>query len=404
MKTLIKNAQIVSGKETKKQDLLIEEGIIKKIGEVSEAADITIDAKNKHLLPGVIDPHVHFRDPGFPDKEDFHTGSRAAVAGGVTTVFDMPNTNPPTFTLDELEKKRRLAREKSLCNFAFFFGAGSENLEDIKKCEKVAGIKIYMNVTTGNLLIRDDETLKNIAKVKNKIFALHAEGDTFQKAVDIFTPFGAPIYLCHISLKSEVEIIRHLKKENYPVFAEAAPHHLFMTGKDRETKKGFAMMKPDLATPEDQDAVWEAVQEGIIDTIGSDHAPHTIAEKTGENLAFGVPGVETSLPLMLNEINKGRISLERVVQMMSRNPARIFNVQNKGEIKEGFDADLVLVDLNKSKKIENRNIVSKCKWSPYDTWEVQGAVEKTWVSGELVFSEGKVLESRFRGREISFHA
>ena len=412
MKTLIQNTNIVSSKEIFLGNVLVENEKIVKISKLekeeklspleAQEADLVIDGSRKHLLPGMIDPHVHFRDPGFLHKEDFCSGSRAAIAGGVTTVFDMPNTEPPTFTRQNLEEKRKIAQEKSFCNFAFFIGAGSDNLEELQNCRNIAGIKIFMNLTTGNLLIKNDKVLEEIAKIKGKVFAFHAEGDTFAKAVNIFSKNHCPIYLCHVSLAHELEIIRKLKNENYPVFAEITPHHLFLKKSLEETKKGFVMMKPLLSADKDRKSLWEAMQEGFFDTLGSDHAPHTLDEKNTDNPPFGVPGVETSLPLLLSEAKKGAISLEYLVRINSENPANIFKVKNKGFIKEGFDADLVLVDLAQKQKIVNENIFSKCSWTPYHNFEVSGKIEKTWVNGKLIFDKGKIMDEDFRGKEVEF--
>jgi len=397
---ILKNAKIVSSDDVFLGNVEIFDGKIKNV--FSSFIENGIDLKGKYLLPGVIDPHVHFRDPGFTEKEDFFSGSASAVSGGVTTIFDMPNTNPPTFTIEELWKKREIAKKKSLCNFGFFFGAGSKNIDEIKKLknENVAGLKIFMNLTTGNLLIKDDEVLKKIAKIKNLLFAFHAEGNTFEKVLDIFVKENAKIYLCHTSLKTEIDEIKKLKNKNYPVFCEISPHHLFLKKKFEKKIGNFAFMKPPLVDEKNRQILLDTLKNDLVDTIGSDHAPHTIDEK--KKMIFGVPGVETSLLLMLDAVNKNLLDIKKLVKIMSENPAKIFGIKNKGKIKSGYDADFVVVDLKSKTTIKNKNIFSKCGWSPFDGFELKGKIIKTFVNGNLVFNDGKLVDKNSRGTEVLF--
>ncbi|OGJ45826.1 hypothetical protein A2272_06085 [Candidatus Peregrinibacteria bacterium RIFOXYA12_FULL_33_12] len=407
---LIKNVKIVScEKISEEQDVLIEDGEVLKIGKIPASAGMTgkkaemtvINGNGEFLLPGIIDCHVHFRTPGQEYKEDFESGSKAALMGGVTTVLDMPNNVPPIFTNELLEKKRAIVSKMSLVDFGLYFGTNGENLDEIKKVKNVAGVKVYMNVTTGNLLITDPEVLQKLFKVKQR-YALHAEGETFDLALKYLLESSNEFYLCHASLKREVDKVRDLKKNgNKKVFMEACPHHLFLNKEDREKHGGYCCVKPELASLEDQNALWEGLKDYTIDTIATDHAPHTKAEKESEKPAFGVPGVEFSLPLMLNEVSKGRLTLQDIVRLMSYNPAKIFGIKNKGEIKEGFDADLVLVDLNLEKEIKNGNVVSKCGWTPYAGRICKGWPVMTIRGGEVMMREGRIV-GEGKGKEVEF--
>ena len=382
--------------------LHIEAGKIKSIVQQEDfpKADRTIDLQGKYVLPGIIDAHVHFRDPGLTHKEDFFSGSKAAVVGGVTTILDMPNTNPPTFTADLLEEKKKLAREKCITNWGLYFGTNAKNEKEIQSANNIAAVKVYMNTTTGNLLIENDDDLKKLFQLPQK-FALHAEGETFQKALNFLLPTGNLAYLCHASLQYEVDLVRQYKSEGKNVYMEVCPHHLFMTDKEREIHGAYCCMKPPLATQADQDALWEGLRDGIIDTISTDHAPHTREEKDSDKIMYGVPGVQHSLPLMLNGVNQGKISLARMVACMSENPATIFGMQGKGSIEEGKDADLVIVDMNKESEIRNEDVVSRCGWTPYHGWKVKGWPVVTIVNGKVVCEDGEVDE-RVRGEEIIF--
>ncbi len=403
---LIKNVKIVSHESISDiQDVLIHNGKIvrieKTIKDKGKSLQI-IDAKGKYLLPGIIDCHVHFRTPGQEYKEDFCTGSVAALIGGVTTVLDMPNNVPPVFTAELLEKKRAIISKMSLCNYGFYFGTDGVNLDEIKKIKNVAGVKVYMNVTTGNLKITDPEVLEKLFKVPAR-YALHAEGETFDLALKYLLPTENEIYLCHASLKHEVETVRKLKaKGNKRIFMEVCPHYLLMTKQDRIKHGSFCCMKPELADSTDQEELWKALKDETIDIIATDHAPHTREEKEQENPAFGVPGVEFSLPLMLNEINNKRLDLTDIVRLMSYNPARIFGIKNKAEIKVGHDADLVMIDLDLQKEILPNDIWSKCGWSPYIGKNVKGWPIMTIRSGEVMMKDGEIVRESL-GKEVEFN-
>jgi dihydroorotase len=392
----IKNVRIIDSTQDRVGDVFIENG---KIVDSIDSDYEEIDGTGKILFPGLIDPHVHFRDPGLTHKEDLFTGSRSAVAGGVTTFFEMPNTKPPTFTLENLEQKRALAREKSCANFGFYFGAGMANAEEIAKVTNVPGVKLYLNTTTGDLKMDQEDTWRTIFNTAKRVL-LHAEGETFARAIAIWKEEDTPceVHLCHVSLASEVALLRELKQSGYvsQISAEACPHHLLLTEKDS------AQMKPPLATQADQEALWEGIKDGTIDIFATDHAPHTKEEKESFTVPFGVPGVETMLPLLFMEFQKRGLSLKKLAHMTSSKTAELFHVvDKKGKIEFGFDADLVLWDLTPS-VIDASKSFSKAKYSPFDGWEVLGQVEKTFIDGQLIFEKGRFVAEDFRGKEIQF--
>lgn len=393
MSLLLKNCRLVS--ENGLKHILIENGIITAVSDESLEADSVMDVKGKYVLPGLIDCHVHFREPGMDYKEDWLTGSRAAVSGGVTTVLDMPNTKPATLTRKLLDEKKKLA-QKSVVNYGFHFGSSKNNIDEIKKAEGIASVKVYMDHTTGDLLIEDDEVLEKIFMAA-KVITVHAEGDNVKKAVELAKKHSVRLYLCHVSKKKEIEYLKKNKTEN--IFVEVTPHHLFLTSKDAEALGWLAKMKPELGTEEDRAALWEALKEGLVDTIGTDHAPHSAKEKEG---CYGVPGVETMLPLLLNAVNEGKITLAKVVELTSVNPAKIFAIKNKGRIEEGYDADLVIVDMELKKNVDNAELFTKCRWSPFNGKTLKGWPVMTIVNSEIVYNKNnknKIKDVKAKGVE-----
>lgn len=369
----LKNVTVVSSQGSETRDVSF------------EGPDEVVDGTGKFLLPGAIDVHVHFRDPGSPEKEDWATGSAAALAGGVTTVLDMPNTNPATITVEALESKRALARAKSVVNFGLFFGATRENLDEMRRAENICGIKIYMGSSTGNLLLDDPvvwEEVFKIAKEKNVPVVVHAETESMIKAgrrdcecarvateaaIALREKVGNRLHIAHVSCKQELELIRAHKCPE--LTCEVTPHHLLFTEDDR--KDAFLKMNPPLRSQTDQDALWDGLRNGTIDCIATDHAPHTTEEKQKpmDEAPAGVPGVEFMLPLMLNAVNEGKLSLEKLVAVTSENPARIFGVTAAG---------WVLVDLKLQKTIKRSDIRSKCGWSPYESKNIKGWPIQVW--------------------------
>ena len=386
----IQNGMVYVGGRIVKKNILVESGSIKKIFSGKAIADETINASGMLVLPGSIDPHVHFREPGLTHKEGFRTGSFAAAAGGVTSIIDMPNTKPPTLTRKLLAEKISLATGKSIVDFGFHFGSSADNMQEVEKARGIASTKIFMDASTGNMLIQDEDIVSKIISA-SRICTIHAEGRNARKAIEISEELQKKFYLCHVSTQNELEYVKENRGKN--VFAEVTPHHLFLTETD-QTK--LVRMKPSLKNESDRRALWDALNGGTIDTIGSDHAPHTIEEKEAGDL-YGVPGVETRLPLMLDAVNKRRLTLRRLVETMCENPAKIFRLNNKGFIKNGYDADFVIVDMKAQKKIRNDEMRTKCGWSPFDGFEVRGWPVKTIVRGKIVFEDGDVMKNKGRG-------
>jgi len=415
--TILKNGIDVFGK---KIEILINGEIIQKISENIDESRFEnnentkiIDIEGKLVMPGVIDVHTHMREPGITYKEDFTTGSRACAKAGITTFYDMPNTIPTTTTLENLLEKKKLASEKAIVNFGFHFGGSkNDNVEEIKKVlssGEANTVKIFMNVTTGEMLIEDDEILKKVFK-NSKLVLVHAENEMIDKAIELNKNCGKGLYVCHIPSENELKKVINAKKNNelntkeHPIYAEVTPHHLFLNTEIRESterNKMLLRMKPELREKSDNEFLWEAINRGEIDTIGTDHAPHLISEKL-EKITFGMPGVETSLALMINAFNEGRISLEMIQKLMCENPAKIMKIEKRGKLEEGFFADIIVVDTQKEWIVAvDDTIESKCGWTPYENWKLKGKNTLTIVNGEIVYKNGKINDIH-KGKEINF--
>ena len=388
--------------------------------------ELALGSKNLTALPALIDPHVHFRVPGSEYKEDWITGSAAALAGGVTTVIDMPNNNPPVIDYHSLMAKKKiinqqlqsppkagppLAETNQAINYFLYLGATSTNWTEFEKCKnEVIGIKLFMGASTGNLLVdkladqekifaeaarldllvavhaEDDDEIKNqISKIKNPIIADHsrihfrlAAIKAVTQAITLSEKYGTRLYLCHVSTKDEIDIIKAAKARGVKVFCEVAPHHLFLNQSAYDILGTKAQMNPPLRTPEDQNALWQAISDGIVDTIGTDHAPHTLAEKAKIYPASpsGVPGIENYLALLLDAQNKGKITLEKIVELTHNNPQKIFHLPETN--------DWVVVDLNQEKTIRDADQKSKCGWSPYSGMKLKGWPIANLINNKLI--------------------
>ncbi|MGK7391308.1 MAG: dihydroorotase [Candidatus Cyclobacteriaceae bacterium M2_1C_046] len=438
---LIKNAKIVNEGQIEEKDLLIEGEIIKKIErDITDFGAKIINGEGKYLLPGIIDDQVHFREPGLTHKADIYTEAKAAVAGGITSFMEMPNTVPNVLTQDLLEQKYSLAAEKSLANFSFFMGASNDNLSEVLKTDpkSVCGVKVFMGSSTGNMLVDNETVLNRIFAEVPLIIATHCEDEqtirdntaNFKKeygedipaafhprirnteacyksssmAVELAKKHNARLHVLHISTAKETELFRNdipLKEKR--ITAEACIHHLWFSDEDYEDKGMFIKWNPAVKTKEDRDAVFNAVLNDRIDIIATDHAPHTLEEKnqTYFNAPSGGPLVQHSLPAMLEFYRQNKISLERIIEKMCHNPAILFEIEKRGYIREGYFADLVLVDLNRPWKVSKENVLAKCGWSPFEGTTFNSSVTHTFVSGHLVYEEGLFDESK-KGKRLSF--
>ena len=415
---ILKNGTDVFGK---KIEILINEEIIEKISENIEEKEFLnkenvkiIDVEKKLIMPGIIDVHTHMREPGITYKEDVETGSEACAKGGITTFYDMPNTVPATTALENLLNKKELAGKKSIVNFGIHFGGSkNNNIDEIRKVlekKEANTVKIFMNVTTGEMLIEDDEILKGIFE-NSELVLVHAENEMIDKAIALNQKYGKGLYVCHIPSADELKKVIEAKKNNklnnekHPIFAEVTPHHLFLNEKIRESNERNKMllrMKPELRKKSDNEFLWKAINEGCIDTIGTDHAPHLIEEKM-EKVTFGMPGVETSLALMLTAYNEGKIKLPVIQKLMCENPAEIMKIVRRGKLKEGYYADVIVVDTEKEwiAGVDD-TLESKCGWTPYENWKLKGKNIMTIVNGEIVYEKGKINENAKKGKAIEF--
>jgi len=346
-------------------------------------------------LPGLIDVHVHMREPGATHKEDFLTGTSAALAGGFTTVIDMPNNATPITSLARLEGKIELVKAKTVADVGLYFGSLGDNLKEFPHVvDTVFGIKLYLNETTGNFLI-DEEKLKTIYKAwpDTRPIFVHAEQNAVGMVIKIVRETGKRTHFAHVSSPTDLQEIIKAKEEGLPVTCGVTPHHLFLTTKDKEKRGPYAIMKPPLVTPDDVKFLWEHLD--AFDVIESDHAPHTKEEKeNSEKPPFGVPGLETTLPLLLTAVSQGKLTLERVIELCHTNPAKIFNVPVD-------DTTYVEVDLDDEYTFENINIKSKCGWYPFTGMKMRGRVKKVVLRGATVFENGEVIAKAGSGRFIS---
>ncbi len=407
--------------------------IVKVAAEIVESGDREIDAKGLTLLPGVIDPQVHFREPGLEHKEDLFTASCACAKGGVTSFLEMPNTRPLTTTQAALDDKLSRAAEKCLVNYGFFIGATPENLPDLLTANPTPGIKVFMGSMHGQLLVDGEATLEAIFAAGDRLIAVHAEDQArinqrrqefagisdvavhsqiqdnqaallaTQLALKLSNKYQRRLHILHLSTGDEAELLRQ-EKPTW-VTAEVTPQHLLLNTSAYQKIGSLAQMNPPLREPRDNEILWQALLDGVIDFIATDHAPHTLAEKAQEypNTPSGMPGVETSLPLMLTQAVEGRCTVAQVANWMSAAVAKAYKIPNKGAISPGFDADLVLVDLENYRPVVREEMVTKCGWSPFEGWSLTGWPVVTVVGGKVVFENGK-LDTNVRGEALRFDA
>lgn len=431
MRLLIKNAICVLPTASVKADVLVEDGKILGVDPPAGArADEVFDAAGKQLIPGAIDDQVHFREPGLTHKEDLRTGSLACAKGGVTTFLEMPNTKPTTTTRARLYEKLDLAASKCVVNYGFYIGATAENLDELKAADRTPGIKIFIGSSTGDLLVDEQAALERIFAETMLPICAHCEDEATVRAnaarlgggeeladhsrirdhaaaeiatrrsLDLAVRHRHRFHVLHVSTAAETELLR---EHHGLITAEACPHHLFFNVEDYERLGSRVQMNPSIKTAEDNAALWQALLDGRIQVVATDHAPHTLDEKAKPypQSPSGLPAVENSLALMLNEVNRGRCTLEQVVRWMCDAPARVWDVVGKGRIAEGYDADLVLIDPTKAATIRDEEQVTKSRWSPWHGVTLTGWPTHTWVGGRLVYADGKFDES-VRGTEARF--
>jgi dihydroorotase len=421
---ILKTATVVNQDGEGVRDLALKDGRIAALGALGNAsAAEVIDCKGLHILPGVIDTQVHFREPGLTHKEDLETGSRSAVMGGVTAVFEMPNTEPLTITAETFADKVKRGSHRMHCDFAFFIGGTCENFRELPTLERApgcAGVKVFMGSSTGSLLLEDEQGLRDVLSVIRRRASFHAEDErrlnerkglrvendprshpvwrdetaamiATQRLVQAAHDFGKRVHVLHISTRDEIDFLRDHKDV---ASCEVTPHHLTMAAPECYERLGTrAQMNPPVRDAEHRAGLWRGIEQGIVDILGSDHAPHTAEEKAKAYPASpsGMTGVQTLVPLMLDHVNAGRLSLQRFVDLSSHGPARLFNIACKGRIAVGYDADLTIVDLKREETITNRWIASRAGWTPYDGMKVRGWPVGTFVRGKRVMWQGDLL-------------
>lgn len=441
-KILIRGATVVNEGQRKITDVFVEDGIIRRLGtglNIPEGAEV-IKAEGKFLLPGLIDDQVHFREPGLTHKADIFTESRAAVAGGITSFMEMPNTVPNALTQQLLEDKYDRAAAVSLANYSFFMGASNENLSEVLKTDprKVCGVKVFMGSSTGNMLVDARKTLEGIFSECPMLIATHCEDEaTIRKnatdfklkygedvpitahplirsaeacykssslAVELAEKYNSRLHVLHISTAMETELFRNdIPLAQKKITAEACIHHLWFTDADYGRKGTFIKWNPAVKSAADREEIRKAVKDGRIDVIATDHAPHTLEEKEGKYFSApsGGPLVQHSLPALLDLCREGIFTLEEVVEKTAHNVAVLFDIENRGFIREGYAADLVLVDMNTATPVTKDKLLYKCGWSPFEGHTFSSSVEMTLVNGNIVYRHGEIIDNS-RGQRLTF--
>jgi dihydroorotase len=441
--TLIKNAMIINENSKFVSDLLIKEGKIEKIdSNISvESNHEVVDAEGLLLLPGCIDDQVHFREPGLTHKANIFTESRAAVAGGITSFMEMPNTVPSAVTIEELEKKYAIAQNTSLANYSFYLGTTNSNIEEIKRINplEICGVKIFMGSSTGDMLVDDPQALEDVFHYSPTIITTHCEDDpmikqNFQKyieeygetlpakfhplirneeacyksssfAVSLAKKYNSRLHILHISTEKELELFTNqIPLKDKRITAEACIHHLWFSDEDYDRLGNFIKWNPAVKKASDRDAIMKAVNENVIDVIATDHAPHTFDEKSQiySKAPSGGPLVQYALLAMLEKVKEGKITIEKVVEKMCHAPAELFQVSKRGFVREGYFADLVLVNPSNTITVSKELILSKCNWSPFEGYTFSNSIDSTFVNGELVYSKGQIIDKSL-GSRLSFN-
>ena len=431
---LIKGAYVVNEGESKPLDVLVQDDRIVKIAEsIPHTTEELVEAKGLYLLPGMIDDQVHFREPGLTHKANIATESRAAVAGGITSFIEMPNTVPQATTIELLEEKFAVAAKDSLANYSFMFGGTNDNLDEIKKVDKntVAGLKLFLGSSTGNMLVDDQDVLREIFSTTDLVISVHCEDEPTVKAnlaahidkygddipielhpvirshdacylssstaIKLAKETGARLHVFHLSTARETELFRNdIPLEEKKITAEVCVHHLWFSEEDYAEKGTHIKWNPAVKSAEDRSALWEALNDDRIDVLATDHAPHTLEEKANPytSAPSGGPLVQHALPALLTAVKKGKISIEKLVQKACHNPAILFQIEKRGYLKEGYFADMVLVDMEGKTPVSRDNILYKCGWSPFEGTTFDAKIEQTWVNGKSVYQSGKIMENK----------
>ncbi|WP_324025108.1 dihydroorotase [Maribacter sp. BPC-D8] len=441
-KILLKNGIIVNEGVAQDSDILIVDDIIAKIGkDISDADAEVIDVTGKHILPGVIDDQVHFREPGLTHKGTIATESRAALAGGITTFMEQPNTTPQTTTIEKLEEKFATAANSAFANYSFLFGGTNDNLEELKKLDKNAcsGIKLFLGSSTGNMLVDDEKVIESIFSNTEMVISAHCEDETTirknmvkykaeygddipiamhpiirseeacylssSRAIALAKKTGARLHVFHLSTGKETDLFRNdIPLEQKKITAEVCIHHLWFSDADYAKKGTLIKWNPAVKTAKDRDMLWDALLDDRIDVIATDHAPHLLEEKDNvyTKAPSGGPLVQHALNAMLEKVREGKITLEKMVQKMCHNPAILFQIEKRGYIREGYYADLVVADLNSSWTVTKENIAYKCKWSPFEDTTFSSKIVHTFINGHLGYSNGQFSEKR-NAKRLTFN-
>lgn len=427
---LWKNALLSNGKIV---NIFVSDGIIQSMGIESPQADVITDLKGALVIPGIIDPHVHVRDMGLHQKETWLSASSAAAAGGITTIFDMPNTIPPTIDREGLIAKRNSAAQ-SLVNWGIHFGAIPSNEAEIRAADNIGGIKLFLAKSSSSFPIPDEEQSRKIFEISadinkpilvhsecqacvddystkfkhhilnhNKIRNSHCAAKSTKMIIKLTEEVGNALYIAHISTREELDMVRRAKDRGVKIFVEATPHHLLLDESVLERAGNYGKVNPPIRSKEDREALWDALIDGTVDTIGTDHAPHQLEEKNApyDQSPSGFPGLETALPLLLSEVNKGCLDLSRLIELTSKNPSEIFKIEKRGQLKAGYFADFSVISLNINCLVNAENFFTKAKYSPFQNTPLSAKVISTIVNGYEVYSN-ELINDEQKGHEIGY--